>query len=238
MAVQLDLGETVVEVVQKDIKHIHLSVYPPSGRVRIAAPLRMDIATIRVYAISKLSWIRKQQAKLLAQARETPRDFVDRESHYFLGKRYLLEIVEQPLAPTVVLEPNKIVLFVRPGTSVSRRKEVLDAWYRAQLKALLPDLIAKWEPLMGVQVQEFAVKRMRTKWGTCNPVAARIWVNLELAKKPLTCLEYIVVHEMVHLLERKHNARFIAHMDHFLPLWRTVRDELNRLPFGHLEWGY
>jgi predicted metal-dependent hydrolase len=238
MAVELDLGETVVEVVQKDIKHIHLSVYPPSGRVRIAAPLRMDIATIRVYAISKLSWIRKQQAKLLAQARETPRDFVDRESHYFLGKRYLLEIVEQHLAPTVVLEPSKLVLIVRPGTPVARRKEVLDAWYRAQLKALMPGLIAKWEPLMGVQVHEFAVKRMRTKWGTCNPDAARIWVNLELAKKPLNCLEYIVVHEMVHLLERKHNARFIAHMDQFMPLWRTVRDELNRLPFAHLEWGY
>jgi predicted metal-dependent hydrolase len=238
MGAQFELGETVVEVVQKNIKHLHLSVHPPLGRVRIAAPLRMDLETIRLYAVSRLSWIRKQQAKLQGQARETPRAYVTRESHYYMGMRYLLEVVEVEEAPKVVLYPSKMLLFVRPGTPTEKRKAVMDEWHRAQLKLLLPGLIAKWEPLMGVKVRAFAVKRMRTKWGTCNATAGRIWVNLELAKKPAACLEYIVVHEMVHLLVRNHNAEFVAYMDRFMPMWREVRDELNRLPFGHLDWGY
>lgn len=235
---QISLGDITVDVVQKDIKHLHLSVYPPAGRVKIAAPERMNIDTIRIYAISKLDWIRKQQAKLKAQEREAPRDYTTRESHYYLGKRYLLKVVERDAAPAVVLKHRTIVLYVRPGADRAKKMEVLESWYRQQLKDMIPAYLSKWEKKMGVAVSEFAVKKMRTKWGTCNAAAARIWLNLELTKKPQQCIEYIVVHEMVHLLERSHNDRFIAYMDRFLPHWRQLKDELNKLPVSHVDWGY
>lgn len=234
----IDLGEITAEVVQKDIKNIHLSVYPPNGRVKIAAPYRMDLETIRIFAISKLGWIKRQQTKLRNQEREAPREYVSRESHYFLGKRYLLKVVERDSKPLVTIKHDKLILQVKPATNTEQRQVLVQEWYREQLKALVPNYIAKWEKIMGVEVAEFGIKKMRTKWGTCNTEAKRIWINLELAKKPLECLEYIVVHEMVHLLERSHNARFVAYMTQFLPHWRSLKEELNRLPVSHLDWGY
>lgn len=238
MVQTIDLGEITAEVVQKDIKNIHLSVYPPNGRVKIAAPFRMDLETIRIFAISKLGWIKRQQTKLRNQEREAPREYVSRESHYYLGKRYLLKVVERDSKPLVTIKHDKLILQVKPAINTEQRQVLVLEWYREQLKALVPNYIAKWEKIMGVEVTEFGIKKMRTKWGTCNPEAKRIWINLELAKKPLECLEYIVVHEMVHLLERSHNARFIAYMTQFLPQWRSLKEELNRLPFSHLDWGY
>lgn len=235
---KIKLSEISIDVVQKDIKNIHLSVYPPTGRVRISAPLRFDLDTIRVYAISKLDWIRKQQDKFNKQDREARREFLNRESHYFRGERYLLKIIEQNVPPHVTLKHSEIVISVRPGASLAKKKETLDEWYRSQLKEVLPSLIAKWEKTLGVRVNEFGVKRMRTKWGTCNPVDGRIWVNLELAKKPPEYLEYIVVHEMTHLIERHHNDRFVSIMDKYMPKWRFYRDELNRLPVRHDDWVY
>lgn len=234
----IDLGEITAEVIQKDIKNIHLSVYPPNGRVKIAAPLRMDLETIRIFAISKLGWIKRQQTKLRNQEREAPREYISRESHYFLGKRYLLKVVERNSKPSVVIKHDKLILQIKPATNTEQRQDLLQEWYREQLKALVPNYISKWEKIMDVEVLEFGIKKMRTKWGTCNIEAKRIWINLELGKKPLECLEYIVVHEMVHLLERSHNARFIAFMDKFLPQWRSLKEELNRLPVSHLDWGY
>jgi predicted metal-dependent hydrolase len=234
----IDLGEITAEVVQKDIKNIHLSVYPPNGRVKIAAPLRMDVETIRIFAISKLGWIKRQQTKLRNQEREAPREYISRESHYYLGVRYLLKVVERDSKPSVAIMHDNLILQVKPDTNAEQRQILLQEWYRAQLKALVPHYIAKWEKIMGVQVSEFGIKKMKTKWGTCNIEAKRVWINLELAKKPLECLEYIVVHEMVHLLERSHNARFIAYMNQFLPQWRSLKEALNRLPVGHLDWGY
>lgn len=235
---RLQLGNIAIDVVQKDIKNIHLSVYPPTGRVRISAPTRMDLDTIRVFAISKLSWIKKQQTKLRNQAREAPREFLNRESHYFNGKRYLLQIAERDAPPRVELKHRKIELHVRPQSSNEKMKSILDEWYRQQLKGSLPALIQKWEKKMNVRVNEFGIKKMRTKWGTCNRDAKRIWLNLELAKKPGECLEYIVVHEMVHLLERNHNDRFVSHMNKFMPKWRFYKEELNRMPLRHENWGY
>ena len=234
----IDLGEITAEVVQKDIKNIHLSVYPPNGRVMIAAPLRMDVETIRIFAISKLGWIKRQQTKLRNQEREAPREYISRESHYYLGVRYLLKVVERDSKPSVAIKHDNLILQVKPDTNAEQRQILLQEWYRAQLKALVPHYIAKWEKILGVQVSEFGIKKMKTKWGTCNTAAKRIWINLELAKKPLECLEYIVVHEMVHLLERSHNARFIAYMNQFLPQWRNLKEELNRLPVSHLNWAY
>ena len=234
----IDLGNITVEVELKDIKNIHLSVYPPNGRVRIAAPLRFDLETIRMYAISKLSWIRKQQEKLQSQQREAPREFISRESHYYLGKRYLLKVVKTDAKQFTEIKHNKILLHVHPDSNTEQRQTILHEWYRDQLKVLAPKFIEKWEVKMQVKVVEFGIKKMKTKWGTCNHEASRIWINLELAKKPLECLEYIIVHEMVHLLERNHNNRFIAYMDKFLPQWRQIKEELNRLPVSHVEWKY
>jgi predicted metal-dependent hydrolase len=235
---EIQLGDITVEVTQKDIKNVHLSVYPPFGQVKIAAPERMDLDTIRIYAISKLTWIRKQQAKIKSQKREAPREYLTKESHYYFGKRYLLKVIEHNLSPVVKLKHNTIELYIRPDTSTEKRKEILEEWYRAQLKVKIPELISKWETVMDVQVNDYGIKKMKTKWGTCNIGAKRIWLNLELAKKPVCCLEYIIIHEMTHLLERNHNTRFVALMNSFLPNWKEVKEELNRLPVSHTEWGY
>jgi len=238
MVRQLHLGGIAVDVVFKDIKNVHLSVYPPSGKVRISAPLRMSADTLRVYAISKLDWIKQQQQKLQAQERETPREYLDRESHYVWGARYLLKVVEQDTAPAVELKHSKMLLRVRPGSGEEKKQVVLEEWYREQLKISVPPLIAKWQPLMGVKVERFFVQRMKTKWGSCNPGSGTIRLNTDLAKKPRECLEYIVVHEMAHLLEPTHNSRFIAFMDQFMPNWRFYREQLNHLPVRHESWGY
>ncbi|MCS6292696.1 MAG: M48 family metallopeptidase [Nitrospira sp.] len=235
---QVQLGSIAVDVVLKDIKNVHLSVYPPMGRVRIAAPSRMSLDTIRVFAISKLSWIKQQQRKLREQKRETPREYLNRESHYLWGKRYLLTVREDNEAPSIELKHSRILLRVRPGTSEERKQALFEEWYREQLrKAVLP-LLTKWQPLMRVTVNRLFVQRMKTKWGSCNPTAGHIRLNTELAKKPLECLEYIVVHEMAHLIEPTHTHRFIALMDCFIPKWQFYREALNRLPVRHEEWGY
>lgn len=235
---EIQLGDITVEVTQKDIKNVHLSVYPPFGQVKIAAPERMDLDTIRIYAISKLTWIRKQQAKIKSQKREAPREYLTKESHYYFGKRYLLKVIEHNASPIVKLKHNTIELYIRPETNTEKRKEILEEWYRSQLKVKIPELISKWEIVMGVKVNDFGIKKMKTKWGTCNIGAKRIWLNLELAKKPVSCLEYIIIHEMTHLLERNHNTRFVVLMNSFLPNWKEVKEELNRLPVSHTEWGY
>lgn len=235
---QIELGNIVVDVEHKDIKNIHLSVYPPSGKVHISAPNKMDIDTIRVFVISKLQWIKKQQEAFKQQERETPREYLTRESHYFLGKRFLLKVIYHDASPKVIRKHKEIEFYVRPDTTVEKRKEILDEWYRQELKNLLSRIIPRWEETIGVQIDEFGIKRMKTKWGTCNADAKRIWLNLELAKKPVECIEYIVVHELIHLIERKHNARFISLMNYFMPKWEFYREELNRLPFSHADWRY
>jgi predicted metal-dependent hydrolase len=238
MTLQIELGDIPVDVVLKDIKNVHLSVYPPTGRVRISAPRRMSLDTIRVFAISKLDWIKQQQAKLREQERETTRDYVDRESHYVWGKRYLLTVIESDEPPSIELEHRRMILGVRPGTGEEKRQSLVEAWYRDQLKEAVPPLLARWEPVLGVSVERWFVQRMKTKWGSCNPKARTIRLNTELAKKPPECLEYIVVHELAHLLEPTHNARFVALMDRFLPKWQFHRRVLNRLPVRQERWTY
>lgn len=238
MVTKLKLGEIEVDVVLKDIKNIHLSVYPPNGRVRISAPSRMNLETIRVFAISRLGWIKKQRQKLQEQERETQREYIDRESHFVWGRRYLLKVIEAESMPFVELKPNQMILQVRPGLDESRRQAVVEEWYRRQLKDAAIPLIEEWEPKLGVNVEKLFVQRMKTKWGSCNTRKSTIRLNTELAKKPPECLEYLVVHEMVHLLEPTHNARFKELMDRFIPNWRFLRQQLNRLPVNHEEWEY
>jgi predicted metal-dependent hydrolase len=228
-----------VEIVRKDIKNLHLGVYPPNGRVRVAAPLAVTDEAVRLAVIGKLGWIKKQQAKFAAQSRQSKREMVGGESHYFLGRRYRLRIIEHNGAAKVFLRgKSSIDLYMRKGSRASEREQVLLRWYRAQLKALIPPLLAKWQPVLGVQVAQWGVKKMKTKWGSCNLRAKRIWLNLELAKRPGQCLEYIIVHEMVHLLERHHNDRFRTLMDQFIPKWRLTRDVLKETPLGHERWEY
>lgn len=236
---QITVSGITVDIVRKNIKNLHLAVYPPSGRVRVAAPLRVDDEAVRLFTISKLGWIRRQQAKFVAQERQTARELVSGESHYYQGRRYRLKVIYHDGPGKIVLR-NKATMELHActGSDTTQRNRILQAWYRKQLKELVPAIIEKWEPIIGVEVAEWAIKQMKTKWGTCNIEARRIWLNLELAKKSVHCLEYIVVHEMVHLLERHHNERFVGYMDQFLPQWRFLREELNRDPLGHEEWGY
>lgn len=234
----IELGDISFDVIHKNIKNIHLSVHPPRGRVTIAAPLQMDLETIRLFSISKLGWIRKQQAKLMGQKRETAREYVNRESHYYLGERYLLKVVEEDAVPKIILKHNILELHVRKGTSTQQKEGILQGWYRQQLKMLVLKRLARLEKKMHVKVSEISIRTMKTKWGTCNSEVKRIWLNTELAKKPIEDIEYVLVHEMVHLLERNHNDRFVAYMDKFLPKWKHLREELNRSALGHVEWGY
>ena len=232
-------SKLTIDIVRKDIENIHLSVYPPTGRVRIAAPLQVEDETLRLFAISKLGWIRRHQRNFEAQDRQSPRLYKSRESHYFQGKRYLLRIKEHNAPPKVILKTKTYLdLFIKPEATVEQKHFAVTEWYRNELKKTIEPLINKWEKVIEVSVDDWQVKQMKTKWGTCNIEKKRIWINLELAKKPLICLEYIIVHEMVHLLERNHGDRFIGLMDKFLPQWRFYREELNRLPVSHGEWSY
>ena len=236
---QITINDIVIDVVRKEIKNVHLAVYPPTGRVRIAAPLTMNEDAIRLFAISKLAWIKRNQRKFENQERIPQREYKQRESHYFQGKRYLLNIVETDQSPKVFLKNKKFIeLHIKPNTSTTKRHEILTEWYRSELKKSIPPLIEKWEKILNVKVNEWYVKQMKTKWGSCNIEKKRIWLNLELAKKPEHCLEYIIVHEMVHLLERHHNDRFLYFMDTYLPNWRKLKDELNKLPVSHADWSY
>ncbi|QDZ41647.1 M48 family metallopeptidase (plasmid) [Euhalothece natronophila Z-M001] len=228
---QIKVSGLTINVTRKKIKNLHLSVHPPHGEVRISAPLTVDDESVRLFAISRLNWIKKNQAQILAQPRQSPRKFVSGESHYFQGQRYLLNVIYYNRAPKVEIRNKTYIdLYVREGSSQEKRREVLRNWYRQHLKSEIPKLIQKWQEIMEVKVRDWGVKRMKTKWGTCNIQAQRIWLNLELAKKPPSCLEYVIVHEMTHLFERHHNERFQSLMDQFLPHWRRDRDELNRTP--------
>ncbi len=228
-----------VDVVRKDIKNLHLGVYPPEGRVRVAAPLRVDDEAVRLAVITKLPWIRRQQTRFGLQERQSPREYTYRETHYYLGRRYLLNVVEQA-GPSRVEVSNSagLDLYVPVGSDVQKREQVVLGWYRKELKALIPPMIEAWEETLGVTVDDWGVRRMKTRWGSCNVEARRIWLNLELAKKPVQCLEYIVVHEMMHLLERNHTDRFRDLMDRFMPQWRYHRDLLNQAPLSHETWCY
>lgn len=217
-----------VEVVRKPIKNLHLGVYPPQGRVRVAAPLAVDDEAVRLAVVGKLGWIKRQRAKFQAQPRQSERRMVSGESHYFLGQRYRLRVIEEGGSPRLTLRGKaSMLLTVRPDTTPEKKQEILHAFYRAELKKLVPELLDKWQAILGVTVSAWGIKRMKTKWGTCNIEAQRIWLNLELAKKPVQCLEYILVHELTHLLERHHNERFTRVLDQHLPQWRTLREELN-----------
>ncbi len=236
---QIVVNGLVIQIVRKAIKNLHLGVYPPNGRVRVAAPLAVTNNAVRLAVIGKLGWIKRQQARFEAQPRQSEREMVSGESHHFLGRRYRLRVIAHDGVAKVVLRSrSRIELHVRAEATAAQRERVLHRWYRRQLKKLIPPLLEQWQTALGVQAADWRIKRMKTKWGTCTVEARRIWLNLELAKKPVKCLEYLIVHELVHLLERRHNDRFIARMNKHLPQWRLYRAELNSAPLAHETWSY
>lgn len=227
-----------IEVVHKKIKSLRLAVYPPDGHIRVAAPFATDDETVRLFAISKLDWIHKQRKRFIEQDRQSERKIVNGESVYYLGRRYRLVVREKAGNPKVVLHHRAIAVQVPPCSDTAYRNRVLANWYRRQLRSLIPAMLEKWEPVVGIKVDQVKIKQMKTKWGTCNAKAGRIWLNLELVKKPPQCLEYVFVHEMLHFLERHHNENFTTLMSRFFPQWRSVREELNRFVLKDEQWEY
>jgi predicted metal-dependent hydrolase len=227
-----------VEVERKDIRNLHLGVHPPDGRVRVAAPLSLSDDSVRLAVISRLAWIKRQRARFHSQPRQSTREMVSGESHYFLGVRYRLRVIRQEGPPMVIVRgKSRIELYVPAEADLQQRERVLRDWHRRTLKELAVPLLGKWESILGVRASECRIKRMKTKWGTCSADAGRIWLNLELAKKPVQCIEYVMVHELAHLLERKHTDRFTSILDRHLPHWRSLRDELNATPLAYDRWG-
>lgn len=236
MSETIQLGDIAIAVTRKGIKHTHLSVHPPSGRVTLVAPSGTRTEVVRAYAASKLGWIRAQQARLRGQARETLRQFVERESHYLWGRRYLLSVKEVETKPSVRMSHRNILLTVRPGSSSAKRAAVMHEWHKSLLHEAVPELIRKWQPKLGVSVARYFLQRMKTKWGGCNQRARTIRLNTELVKKPKDLLEYVVVHEMLHLIEPSHGERFLTLMSKSYPAWREARVELNELPLSAEMW--
>lgn len=228
-ATQLVIGSIHLDVVRKKIKNLRLSVHPPDGRVRLAVPLRLNDETIRLFVISKIGWIKKHQSKIESQDLQPKKEYVSGESHYFFGNRYILNVICHDSRPKAEIRNETCIdLYVRAGSSEAQRQKALTQLYRDQLKAEIPSLVDKWTSKLGVHIKEWRIKKMRTRWGTCSTRNKRIWINLELAKKPIHCLEFIIVHELTHLMERNHNDRFKALMDSFLPQWREYKRELNQ----------
>ena len=236
MTETIHIGEITVALTRKAVKHVHLSVHPPSGRVTLVAPEGTRLEVARAYAVSKLRWIRDQQAKLREQARETPRQFVERESHTLWGRRYLMTVLHREAKPCITLDHKRITLTVRPGSDAGRRAAVIHEWHKSLLHEVVPTLIKKWESKLEVKVAGYYLQRMKTKWGSCNHKAGHIRLNTELVKKPKDLLEYVIAHEMMHLLEPTHSDRFTAILEEHYPNWREARAELNELPLTAEVW--
>ena len=236
MSETIQIGDISILVIRKDIKNVHLSVHPPDGRVTLAAPTATRLDVARAYAISKLNWINQQKQALADQARETPRQFIERESHYVWGRRHLMTVLYEDTKPFVLLDHKRITVTLRPGSDLAKRHQVMHQWHKSLLHQAVPPLITKWEPKLGVQVSKYFLQRMKTKWGGCNHRAGNIRLNTELVKKPKDLLEYVIAHEMAHLIEPTHSDRFIAILNEHYPNWREARIELNELPLASEDW--
>jgi predicted metal-dependent hydrolase len=232
----LILDDIELDVVYKDIKNVHLSVHPPTGRVRISAPREASPDVVRAFAVSKIGWIRRQQRSLREQEREPPREYIERESHYLWGKRYLLTVEEHDAPTCVESDHRRLILRVRRGSEVAKREAAIERWYRDEIRRAAPALILAWEQVLSVRLKRFYVQRMKTMWGSCTSASSTIRLNTELAKKPIECLEYIIAHELTHLREPNHGAKFVEIMDTAMPTWRSRRDQLNDLPVRHENW--
>lgn len=233
----LQVGGIEAVVLYKPVKNLHLNVLPPVGKVRVTAPQNMNDDAIRTFLATRISWIKKQQAKFKQQERQTPREYVSGETHYFFGKKYRLEVVHAETKESVQIKgKNKIILTVKPKSNVLKRERLMQDWYRDELRTFLNQAVEQWEKKIGVKTKQWGIRRMKTRWGTCNHKAKRIWFNLELVKKPVSCIEYVITHELIHLIEEKHGDKFVALMNKYKPKWQDEKEELNRLILSHEEW--
>jgi predicted metal-dependent hydrolase len=231
MSSQVQIEDLTIEVTRKSIKHAYLRVNGV-GDVRLSAPKRMPQRELEAFARSKLDWIRRQQAKARSRPQPLRHKYASGEPFSIWGRTVHLGVVETEGKPSVELKGAALRLAVRPGTTVAKRKALVEAWYRAQLEAAVPPLLARWEPRLGVKLAKFSLRKMKTRWGSCSTKPRTMRLNTELAYLPPECLEYVVVHELVHLLEPSHNARFKALMDRHLPGWRDTRKRLKDLSLG------
>ena len=236
MSDTIQLGDIEIELTRKAVKHAHLSVHPPLGRVSLVAPAGTRLEVARAFAITKLAWIREQRARLLTQVREAPRRFVQRETHHLWGRRHLLAINVADAKPRVLVDHRRITLTIRPDTSATKRAEIMHDWHKSLLHGVVPKLLQEWSRRLGVPVPAYFLQRMKTKWGSCNHRARHIRLNTELVKKPRDLLEYVVVHEMLHLIEPNHSQRFVDLLTQHYPTWREARAELNELALSAEVW--
>ena len=236
---KIQVGLLPVLVRLKPIKNLHISVLPPDGMIRVSAPEEMNDDAIRMSLATRIPWINKQRMQFQGQVRQAPRKYVGGESHYFWGKRYLLSVVNEDKPTQVILKgKTKIILQVPKRSTIMKREEIMSDWYRLELRQEVERLMNVWQKKIGVKVKGWGIKKMKTRWGTCNYKSGRIWLNLELAKKPIEFTEYVVVHELLHIIEKNHSERFVKLLTHFLPKWRSLKDELNRFILSHEEWSY
>jgi predicted metal-dependent hydrolase len=234
---KLRVSNLTIEAVKKDIRNMHLGVYPPRGRVRVAAPLQIKDEAIRLFVASKVPWIKKQQSAFQHQERETRRQYVPGESHYSLGKRYRLNVIRTDERPRVMIQRTAYIdMYVTPGMTVRQRGTVLDTFYRRELRKRTGTMLERWQQKLGVQVNEVRIRRMKTKWGSCDPNNRRVWLNLELAKKPLNCIDYVLVHELIHIVEKRHSKRFLSLLKTAMPNFEQYKEELNSGTLGHFTW--
>jgi predicted metal-dependent hydrolase len=231
---QIQVLDLTIDVVKKDIKNMHLAVYPPTGRIRIASPIDVNDEAIRLFAISKIRWIKKHQKNFYEQLREAPREYITGESHYFDGKRYLLSVIERYGKHELKIKNKSYIeLYVSPIATIEAKEKVFNGWYRDHLKEIVPDIIKNWEEKTSLNCEYWDIKKMRTRWGSCNIEKSKIILNLELAKKPRHCLEYVIVHELMHFFERNHNDHFKGLLDKYMPNWKTYKRELDNLPVAY-----
>ncbi len=233
----LQVGGIEAVVLYKSVKNLHLNVLPPVGKVRVTAPQYMNDDAIRTFLATRISWIKKMQAKFKEQERQTPREYISGETHYYFGKKYRIEVIEEHKTPNIMIKSkSKLLLSIKPKTDIIKREKIMQGWYREELRQFLDKVIFKWENNLGVKTNAWGIRRMKTLWGTCNHQKKNIWLNLELAKKPESCIEYVVVHELLHLIEEKHNNRFVNLLNKYLPKWESEKEELNRFILCHEKW--
>ena len=233
----ITLQKLKISTTRKDIKNIHLGVYPPDGKIRASIPLKTSDETLRLFLISKTSWIKKQQAKFLQQERQSKREYVSGESHYLFGNRYRLNVIDTNESPKIKIhKKTHLNLYVKSNTSLQQKEKLFEQFYRLELEKIIPKLLKKWGKKVGVDVNQVKIRKMKTKWGTCNAKKKQILLNLEMAKKPLHCLDYVFVHELVHMIERNHTDRFIELLELAYPKWKKSKQELNQGILSYSVW--
>lgn len=232
---QIEISGIKIEVQKKNIKNLHLVIVPPDGKVRVSAPVHMSDDSIAMFIRTKLGWIRKQQEQFEKQPRQTEREYVSGETLYVFGQQYFLRVEYSYKGNSMILNCNEAVLTVRKESTTKQREAFVNEWYRGLLKEKINIYLPKWEKITGLKCNSWQTKYMITRWGTCNRKTGKIWLNLQLAKKPIECLEYVILHELTHLKIPNHSKDFITFLDQYMPYWRETKQLLNKSKLDYLS---